>query len=118
MFIDNPTTGDHKDVSAARLVITAVLQPPETFPKPPHKPFCLVSARSDLAFHVHGEMIDEITGDVQPFLTFTPFRIPVGWACIEVFPFLDLDQWVPENAASWAETDILAAVAARQHQTA
>jgi len=117
-FINNPTTGDHKDISAARLVITAVVQPPERFPQPPHKPFCLVSVRSDFAFHLHGEMIDRITGDVQPFLTFTPFRIPVGWDCIEVFPFLDLAQWVPENAVSWAETDILAAVTARQHHHA
>jgi hypothetical protein len=35
-----------------------------------------------------------------------------------VFPFLDVKLWIPENAPLWAETDILASVAARQHHSA
>jgi len=118
MFMQDGTTGDSKDISSVRLVLTAVLQPPEAHPQPPRKPFCLLSCRSEFSIHIHGEMIDEISGEVQPFLTLTQFRIPAGWDCIEVFPFLELSHWIPENAASWAETDILASVAARQHQNA
>ena len=117
-FTRNTTTGESRNVESARLLLTATLQPPEAFPKPPHKPFCLVSARSDFSFDVHGNIVDEITGSVQPFMTSTPFRIPAGWDCIEVFPFLDLSLWMPENAPLWAETDLLASVAARQHHSA
>jgi hypothetical protein len=78
----------------------------------------LVSARNEFSLHVHGKMIDEMTGAVQPFLMLTQFRIPTGWDCIEVFPFCELSHWIPENAPTWAETDILASVAARQHQNA
>lgn len=118
MFLQNGETGDSKDISSVRLVVTATLAPPDAHPQPPRKPYCLVSARSEFFLHVNGEIIDQASGDVQPFLTLTPFRIPAGWDCIEVFPFLELSHWIPENAASWAETDILASVAAQQHQNA
>src|SRR5258706_8580465 len=79
MFIQDGTTGDSKDISSVRLILTATLQPPETHPQPPRKPFCLVSARSEFSIHVQGQMVDQISGDVQPFLTLTQLRIPAGW---------------------------------------
>src|SRR5258706_7946581 len=41
-------------------------------------------------------------------------RLPVGWDCVEIYPFLDLDHWKPEYAPVWAESDILAAVVSLQ----
>ena len=53
-------------------------------------------------------------GEGQHFLARSKLRLPVGWECIEIYPFMDLDAWKPEYAAAWAENDILAAVATGQ----
>ena len=41
-------------------------------------------------------------------------KLPVGWECVEVFPFLNIDHWEPQYAAIWAENDILASVLRHQ----
>ena len=41
-------------------------------------------------------------------------KIPVGWECIEVFPFPDISMWKPEYAPIWAENDLLANVVSEQ----
>ena len=83
---------------------------------PPHKPFCLCSVRNTLEIGLEGELVSrgEDLGDGQRFLTRTRFRLPVGWDCIEIYPFVDLDAWKPEYARAWAANDILAAVVTAQ----
>jgi hypothetical protein len=61
---------------------------------------------------VLGDGIDRTAG--ERFISRTAVRLPVGWNCIEVFPFLDIKQWKPEYASVWAENDLLASVVARQ----
>ena len=59
--------------------------------------------------------VDAEFGEGERFLARSVFRLPVGWECIEIFPFFDLEQWKPEFAPLWAENDLLAAVVAHQN---
>jgi hypothetical protein len=45
-----------------------------------------------------------------------PYRLPVGWECIEVFPSPNFDMWKPELAPLWAENDLLSAALVNQTQ--
>jgi hypothetical protein len=61
---------------------------------------------------------DESQEKAQRFLLQNQIRLPVGWDCIEVYPFFEIEQWKPEYAPVWAERDLLAAVAAKQFEEA
>jgi hypothetical protein len=109
-------TGQSEDVLAFRMGIDTVLEKPEFLPKPPLKPYCLLSAHNSIEIQLQGELVDigREPGTGQNFLARTLFRMNVGWECIEVFPFFDLEHWKPEYAKLWAENDLLAALVARQ----
>ena len=118
LFSTNPSTGESTDHLSFRIGFDVVVQSPEQLPVPPRKPFCLASVRNMFDFQLLGELVGEGEefGQGQRFLTRTKLRLPVGWECIEVFPFTNPDHWKPEYASAWAENDILAAVATRQFQ--
>jgi len=96
--------------------IDTVLERPEVLPKPPLKPYCLLSAHNAIEIQLQGELVNigQELGTGQNFLARTLFRMNVGWECIEVYPFFDLDHWKPDYAKLWAENDLLAALVARQ----
>ena len=105
-----------RDLVSFRVGFRVVIKRPESLPIPPHKPFSLPSVRNSLFLALHGELVSEgeDLAAGQHFLSRTKFRLRVGWDCIEIYPYTDVDLWNPEFAGVWAENDILAAVAAQQ----
>lgn len=120
MFRENALTRTREEVLSFRIGLDAVIRRPERLPQPPCKPYCLLSVRNIFEIGLLGEMLpnDKSAGDGQRFLARSFLRLPLGWECIELFPFFDLDQWTPENAPIWAENDLLGAVVARQFRDA
>jgi hypothetical protein len=118
LFSVNPGTNQTTEHLSFRIGFDVVVEPPEQPPIPPRKPFCLASVRNMLDFQLLGELVGEgeQLGQGQRFLSRTKLRLPVGWECIEIFPFTNLDHWKPEYAPTWAENDILAVVVTRQFQ--
>jgi hypothetical protein len=116
MWAEDGITGQRDVVVSGRIGIEAVLERPEKIPQPPRKPFCLLSVRSALEVNVLCELVPkESSGQTgQRFLTRSFVSLGVGWECIEVFPFVNVEHWNSDYAALWAETDLLAAVAAEQ----
>jgi hypothetical protein len=116
LFSVNPGTNETTEHLFFRIGFDVVVSLPEQLPIPPRKPFCLSSVRNTLVFQLLGELVGEGEefGQGQRFLSRTRLRLPVGWECIEIFPFTNFDHWKPEYASGWAENDILAAVAACQ----
>lgn len=96
------------------------IQSPKELPPPPNKPYCLLSIYNELEIQLAGELLQEGKSHTaaQPFIVRSLFRLPVGWECIEVFPFFNPDHWKPEYAKIWAERDLLAAVLRRQTREA
>jgi len=113
-------TGESTNIATARIGFDAVLERPETLPQPPAKPFCLLSVRNTFEIQILGELlsIEPAGGPPQPFLVRSLMRLPVGWDCIEIFPFVDLEHWRPHYVSTWAENDILAAVVSHQFREA
>ncbi len=107
-----------KDLMKFRVGFDVVMSLPSTLPSPPRKPFCLLSVRNSLEFHLHGEMAGNKASSSygQRFLIRTQLNLPVGWQCIEIFPFFNLDHWKPEFASIWAENDILSSILTKQSQ--
>ena len=90
--------------------------PEEELPRPPHKPFCLLSAHNSFELNIIGELLDkqDNMNAGRRFMTRTLMKLPVGWECIEVFPSLETVFWNPDYAKIWAENDILATVVRKQ----
>ena len=111
-------TSQTRELLSFRVGFDVVVERPGHFPIPPHKPFCLSSVRNTLELELYGELVSEgeQLGEGQRILIRNKVRLPVGWECIEIFPYTDVDQWKPEYAPAWAETDILASVVAHQLQ--
>lgn len=112
-------TNERTDIISIRIGIDAVLERPAvSLAPPPAKPFCLVSAQNKMSFELVGEMIQTSQPNAEPkrFVALSSLRLPVGWECIEVFPFLDRSYWKPQYARVWAEKDILAAAVAAQYR--
>lgn len=86
-------------------------------PQPPGRPPALVSLQNEFDFQMHGvvgssDQSVALDGpDTQHFIAHSRFRLNVGWQTFEVYPPLDDEYWKPELAGSWAELDLLAAVA-------
>lgn len=120
LFKEHPVTKIKEDIVSAKIGFDAVIERPERLPQPPLKPFCLLSVRNTLEMQLLGELIQEGTsiGERKRFLARSIVRLPVGWECIEIFPFFDLEQWKPEYTQIWGENDLLAAVVARQFREA
>lgn len=117
LFAVSPDTSQHRELLLSiRLGFDVVIEHPEHTPLPPHKPFCLSSVRNTLEIQIQGEIVGEKEqfGEGQRFLTRSELHLPVGWECIEIYPYTGLDHWRPEYAPAWAENDILATVVARQ----
>src|SRR5262249_20606914 len=68
-----------------------------------------VSLLNEVTVWVNAVMMDGAAEN--PFLALWPLKLPVGWQAIEIYPHLAEEYWNPENAALWAELDILAAAA-------
>ena len=118
LFSVNQATNQTAEHLSFRIGFDVVVEPAQHPPLPPSKPFCLASVRNVLEIQLHGELVGEGEpfGQGQKFFSRTKLRLPVGWECFEIFPFTNLDHWKPEYAPTWAENDILAAVAALQFQ--
>lgn len=111
------STGKSIELFKLKVGFDAIIQKPiESLPAPPRKPYCLLSVRNRFELEMLGETIPDEKDMAGPkrFRTRTPIRLPVGWECIEVFPFFNLDQWKQEYSEVWAEKDLLASVTARQ----
>ncbi len=113
LSVTNGKTGTSQLLSTVKIGFNIAIK--ESFgklPKPPEKPYCLLSVQNSLELNIIGELVQD-EGSLkagQRFLTRTLMRLPVGWECIEVFPFQDFNHWDPQNAEIWAERDILASV--------
>jgi hypothetical protein len=110
MATHDPANDSRKDVFLARILFDVVVRQPKNFPPPPQKPYCLLSVRNSLELQLHGETLpaNQSEGKGEPFVLRATLRLPVGWECIEIFPHVNIEQWKPEYAPTWAETDILA----------
>ncbi len=110
------TTGQEQTIGQARIGFDTVVECPERWPDPPHKPYCLLSVQDQFEIYMEVELVrGDSPEERRPrILVRNQARLPVGWECIEVFPGLDMDYWKPEYARSWAESDILAAVVRAQ----
>lgn len=88
-------------------------------PPPPERPICLASIESEIQIELGGVVAPsgEPTGlnnaGVHRFIARSRISLPVGWRAIEVYPLLGGQHWKPEYARTWAELDILAAIAQR-----
>src|SRR6266571_3865898 len=113
-------TGESTVLATARIWFDTVLENPDTPPAAPGKPFCLLSVRNTFEVQFVGELLS-VGPDQrppQPFLARSAMRLPVGWECIEIFPFPAEGSWKPEYALLWAENDILAAAVEHQFREA
>ncbi|MCI0696805.1 DUF4263 domain-containing protein [candidate division KSB1 bacterium] len=115
-FILDPKTGLTQDIVESRIGFDVILSRPAKDASPSNKPYRLLSVRNSFDFHIHGELIPghSSLGHGKRFLSRTVLNLPVGWEYIEIYPFLNLDYWNPEFAASWAENDLLASVVSQQ----
>lgn len=115
-FLKIDPTGASTDIASLQLAFDTVVSEPKYRPIPPRKPFCLLSVRNSLEIQILGETIpvDPAEGTPKRFIVRSHIRLQAGWDCIEVFPFLQLDEWRAENAELWAENDILGAALAYQ----
>jgi len=110
-------TGAQREIASARIGFDVVLEAPtQPLPTPPSKPYCLLSVRNSLELRLVGETLPSENSGQQSrhFLLRSTMTLPVGWRCIEIFPFADVNHWKPEYAKMWAENDLLAAVVSAQ----
>lgn len=114
-------TGVFEETLRFHPVIIAKTALPDGFemPKPPARPILLVAVDNDFAIQTEGRAVPiglppTTTGpDIDKFITYSRFRLPVGWQRIEVYPLLADEYWVPEYAPMWAELDLMSAVLQR-----
>ncbi len=111
-------TGTAKEVAQLFPVIYAQRLPPDfPIPPPPAHPPCLVSLHKEFKMHLQGivQRLDVPAGSVQPpvdhFIARGTAPLPVGWQAVEIYPRLSEAHWKPEFAATWAEVDLLTAIA-------
>lgn len=113
--------GKVEEISRTHPVIFAKTTFPDDseIPLPPARPPCLLSILNEFDMQMGGfvEPTDNPTKsegkDVQQFIVHSRFRIPAGWEAIEVYPLLGDEYWNIELAPTWAELDLLAAIARR-----
>ncbi len=120
LFKESRLTNATEEVGSVRVGFDAVIERPERLPTSPQKPFCLLSVRNEVELQTFGLLTDESAklDEGQRFMARSIIRLPVGWECIEVYPFFDPVQWQPEYAGTWAENDLLATVLGRQFREA
>lgn len=115
-FMSDPKTGLTQDIVKSRIGFDVILSRPSKDAVSPNKPYRLLSVRNSFDFYIHGELIPEnsSSGYNKHVLSRMTLNLPVGWECIEIYPFLNLDCWKPEFATFWAENDLLASVLSQQ----
>lgn len=115
-FSKQDLDGNKTELFTVEVSFHAVIQRPQQLPEPPNKPYCLLSIYNELELQLLGEVIPQsgTQTTAQPFVVRSLLRLPVGWECIEVFPFFNPDHWKPEYVSAWAERDLLASVVRRQ----
>jgi hypothetical protein len=116
-LVKRDTNGQEVVIFHARIGIESVIQaPPNASPQPSAKPYCLMSVINSLEFNLSGIMLSDrqSTDNGKPFLIRNKIRLPVGWECVEIFPFPNINNWKPEYSSIWAENDLLASVVAAQ----
>lgn len=121
IFRTSGDTGVQEELFRIKVGFNIVVeQPSDKLPSPPSKPHCLLSVRNHFEIGFEIETIPDKDSPVGKgrFVTRTPLRLPVGWECIEIFPFTDVSYWKPEYAYVWAENDLLAAVVAHHQREA
>lgn len=119
MNVTDPGTGVTTVPMKARMMIYASAKLPDGFqmPLPPVRPPCLVAVQNDFDLQLQGILVPSDTpaepagANVDRFIARAPYRLPVGWQCIEIYPPLSEDYWKPEYAPIWAEIDLLAVIA-------
>jgi len=117
--VSDPTTNRQTVHMRARPLIYGISRLANGFqiPPPPARPPCLVSIYNESDFYLGGILAPaDITpqqagADAVQFTVYSRAKLPVGWEAIEIYPTLSEDHWKPEYAATWAELDILAAIA-------
>lgn len=116
LFTMDAQSKEKAEILRVKISFHAVIEKPGDLPPPPMKPYCLLSVQNSLEICMRGEVVPqgEELGSGQRFLTRTVLRLPVGWDCIEVYPFFNLESWKPEYAKQWAERDILASIVRAQ----
>jgi hypothetical protein len=116
LFKQSAGTGIREEITSARIGVEAIIERPERLPQPPQKPFCLLSVLNNIEIRLLIEALQDHASikEGQRALVRSVVRLPVGWECIEVYPFVDREQWQPDYAPFWAENDILAAVVAQR----
>jgi hypothetical protein len=78
-----------------------------------------VAVDNDFAVQTEGRAVPiglppTATGpDIDKFITYSRFKLAVGWQRIEVYPLFPDEFWAPEYAAMWAELDLMGAVLQR-----
>jgi hypothetical protein len=110
-FNTTDIAGSTRELATLHPAFFANPELPEGFqlPKPPARPFCLLSLLSEMTVWVNAVVMDG--AEQHPFVALWPLKLPVGWQAIEIYPPLGDEYWNPEYAANWAELDILAAAA-------
>ena len=114
-------TGVTTIVAKTRVMIYATAKLPADFivPTPPSRPPCLISLQNAFEFRMEGFLEPKDVPQraskpaTEKFIARAPYKLPVGWQAIEVYPFLDEKYWKDENAPMWAELDVLACIARR-----
>jgi hypothetical protein len=125
LTVFDPTTGNTTVPLKARPLIYVSNAFPEGFemPPPPTRPPCLVSIYNEMDFHLHGALepanapANSQQSGGEEFIAHSRMRLPVGWQAIEIYPLLGEEYWKPEFAPTWAELDLLAAIAQRNALT-
>jgi len=116
LFTTDVVSKKRTDIFSFRIGYDVVIEQPKELPKSPEKPYCLLSVKNSLEIQMHGVLTgkDETIDEGQRFLTRSKICLPVGWECIEIYPFFELERWKPEYAFVWAEKDLLAAIVTNQ----
>jgi len=116
LFTTNGVSKQRNDICSFRIGFEAVIEKPKELPKSPEKPYCLLSVKNSFEMQVYGVLKgkDKTIEEGQCILTRSKISLPVGWECIEIYPFFELERWKPEYACVWAERDLLAAIVTNQ----
>jgi hypothetical protein len=114
----------HDSDQVARFVIA--LYAPKTLPtgfeppKAPARPPRLASVHCEFDVQLRGVVYPaaaaptkSIPADSDHFVAHGVVRLPVGWQAIEVYPRLPENLWGTEYAQTWAQIDLLSAIAQR-----
>jgi len=117
MYKTDASTGHSIEISKVKIGFRSLIKKPVgSLPKPPQKPYCLLSVYNQLEINIIGELLDDATTmrKGRQFLIRSLIKLPVGWECVEIFPFFSTEGWKPEYAKVWAENDILKSIVRNQ----